>query len=86
MPEPTEEMQRNKIAAFSRAMIRSEQLLTGAISLGPDGDEEVWQRWMDWATAIADEWAFHPDLRTAILDSARENAAMQRSLSDGFLA
>lgn len=67
----------NKIIAFSRAITRSEQILTGALMTN---DSDDYDRWTAWATAIADEWDFAHDLRIAVLNAANENATLDRNL------
>lgn len=63
---------------YSLAVTRSEELLTIAIHLRSQGDEQAALKYMDDATALADEWSFPPSLRRYLINAALENVHMGR--------
>ena len=64
----------NHVLAVSRALARSEQILTGALLTDSSYD---YDRYMRDVSAIATEWGFDEDLRRAVYDAAIENVAPQ---------
>lgn len=63
---------------YTKAVQRSEALLTIAIHLRREGLERAALRYMDDATALADEWSFPTSLRRFIINASLENVHMGR--------
>ena len=60
----------NHVLAFSRAIGRSQQIVTGALLAE---DDALYERLLRDASAISTEWEFTQDLRQAIYDMAVES-------------
>lgn len=63
--------------AFTKALTRSEQLLTAALLTH---DAHDYERYIADANAIAAEWSIGEELRASILEAANENSYMGRVL------
>lgn len=63
---------------FIQAIARSEQLLTAALLTF---DRDDYERYMQDALAISEEWRMTEPLRASILEAAHENTLVGRSFN-----